>query len=645
MDRPTAAGPREPYLVRVTAGGRAAGREATGRRLPIGAELTASGVHFRVWAPARRTVEVVADAGAVFALAPEPGGYFSGEAPGIGAGARYRFRLDGDALRPDPASRFQPEGPHGPSQVVDPSRFRWTDAGWTGLRLEGQVLYELHVGTFTREGTWSGAAAELSDLARVGITCVEVMPVAEFPGAFGWGYDGVDLFAPTRLYGAPDDMRAFVDRAHAVGIGVVLDVVYNHLGPDGNYLKDFSPAYFTDRYATDWGEPFDFDGEGSAPVRELVIENAGYWISEFHLDGLRLDATQVIFDRSQEHVVRALGRRARQAAGARSILLVAENEPQDADLVRPVDRGGHGLDALWNDDLHHAARVALTGRREAYYTDYLGSPQELVSVAKHGFLFQGQRYAWQDRVRGKPALDLPRPALVCYLENHDQVANSAGGERVSTLTTPGRWRAMTAYLLLGPWTPMLFQGEERGATRPFLYFADHRRELAHVVRAGRADFLRQFPSIAAPDLRDRLHDPADPVTFARSTLGRGDARPEVLALHRDLLELRRSDPVIRAQGAPGIDGSVLGEEALALRWFAPDGADRLLLLNLGADLVRPSIADPLLAPPEGRGWAVAWSSEHPRYGGRGSPPPFHPGGVRLAGHAAMLLAPEEPRRG
>jgi maltooligosyltrehalose trehalohydrolase len=625
----------------VTANGGIPGARPLARRLPIGAEPMGDGVHFRVWAPARRRVEVILEGGAPVLLEREPGGYFAGSVRGLEPGAPYRFRLDGDAVRPDPASRFQPEGPHGPSQVVDPARFRWTDAGWRGLRLEGQVLYELHVGTFTREGTWAAAARELAFLAELGVTCVELMPVAEFPGRFGWGYDGVELFAPTRLYGTPDDMRAFVDRAHALGLGVILDVVYNHLGPDGNHLHDYAAAYFTDRYPGEWGQPLNFDGEGSEGVRELVVENAGYWISEFHLDGLRLDATQAMFDASPEHVLAALGRRAREAAGGRSVLLVAENEPQDVRVVRPCGEGGLGLDGVWNDDFHHSAVVALTGRDEAYYSDHRGTPQELVSAAKHGFLFQGQRYAWQGKARGTPALAVPRPAFVCYLENHDQVANSARGERLRALTTPGRWRAMTALLLLGPWTPMLFQGQELGSTRPFLYFADHRPGLAERVRAGRGEFLRQFPGIAESEAGELLADPGSPATFEACKLDpeARRAHPEAIALHRDLLELRREDPVLRAQGADGLDGAVLGPEAFALRWLDRRGADRLLLVNLGRTLSAGSIAEPLLAPPAGAAWTVAWSSEQPRYGGVGAPPPFGAGGIRIAGHAAALLVP------
>src|SRR4051794_28835452 len=348
------------------------------RRRPVGAEpLDAGRTHFRVWAPARKRVAVVIG-DAVTDLAAEADGYFSAEAD-AGPGATYRFRLDEDEyLYPDPASRFQPQGPHGPSEVIDPAAFRWNDRAWKGLSPRGRVIYELHVGTFTPEGTWQAALDHLPRLAELGVNVVEVMPVADFPGRFGWGYDGVDLYAPTRLYGRPDDFRAFVDRAHAAGIGVMLDVVYNHLGPDGNYLTQFSDSWFTDRHVTDWGEPINFYGPGSGPVREFYVANAAYWIREFHLDGLRLDATQNIYDRPENHVLAEVVRAARAAAGGRSIVIVAENEPQETRLVRAPERGGYGIDALWNDDFHHTAMVALTGRAEAYYGDYRGTPQELV---------------------------------------------------------------------------------------------------------------------------------------------------------------------------------------------------------------------------------------------------------------------------
>jgi maltooligosyltrehalose trehalohydrolase len=561
---------------------------------------------------------------------------------GAGAGTRYRFLLDGaEPAFPDPVSRFQPEGPHGPSEVIDPGAFAWSDAEWRGTALRGRVLYEMHVGTFTPAGTWAAAAAELPELARLGVTTIELMPVAEFAGRFGWGYDGVDLFAPTRLYGRPDDFRRFVDRAHGLGLGVILDVVYNHLGPDGNYLARFAPQYFTDRYENEWGEPINFDGPESGPVRELFVTNARYWIDEFHLDGLRLDATQQVFDASPEHVLAAIARSTREAAGPRATLLVAENEPQDVRLLRPPSRGGYGLDAAWNDDFHHTARVAVTGRREAYYTDYGGTPQELVSAATRGYLYQGQRYAWQGKRRGTPTTGLPPERFVTYVQNHDQVANSMGGQRLHALTSPGRLRAITALLLLGPNTPMLFQGQEFAASSPFLFFADHRPELAKAVRRGRADFLAQFPSIAPGEARARLPDPTAPETFAASVLDltERERHAEVYALHGDLLRLRRDDPVFRAQGAHGLDGAVLGAEAFVLRFFDPAGDDRLLVVNLGRDVVLEPLPEPLMAPPEGRRWTIAWSSEHPRYGGTGSVPLDDDERWRLTAHSACVARP------
>ncbi len=633
---------------------------ARGRRLPIGAEVVPGGVHFRVWAPRRRRVTVVLDtdgADVTHPLAPEEDGYFAGLVPGAGAGSRYRYLLDeGDGPFPDPASRYQPEGPHGPSEVVDASAFRWTDADWPGCRLPGQVVYELHVGTFTPEGTWAAAADKLEALRDLGVTLVEMMPVAEFPGRFGWGYDGVDLFAPTRLYGAPDDLRRFVDRAHALGLGVILDVVYNHLGPDGNYLAQFSNDYFTTRYSNEWGDALNFDGPRSAPVRELFIANAGYWVTEFHLDGLRLDATQTVHDGSSEHLLAALSRHVREVTRPKDVLLIAENEPQHARLVRSPRRGGYGLDALWNDDLHHAARVALTGHSEAYYTDYRGTPQELISAFRHGFLYQGQHYRWQRQSRGRPAPDLPGPAFVNFLQNHDQIANSAAGLRLDRLTTPGRLRAMTAAVLLAPGTPMLFQGQEFGASTPFVYFADHGGDLAEAVARGRREFLAQFPSIAAPESVERLPAPHDERAFERSKLdwSERDRHVEALALHRDLLRLRREDPVFAAQDRAALEGAVLGDEAFALRWFdrSPDGAhgDRLLLVNLGRDRPLEPCPEPLLAPPPAPGgdpeqvgrWVLIWSSEAPRYGGGGTPPVETDGRWRLPGHATVVLAAAAP---
>jgi maltooligosyltrehalose trehalohydrolase len=583
-------------------------------------------------------MEVVLD-GASHELAPEKNGYFSAHVPGARPGTLYRYRLDGGESFPDPASRFQPEGPHGASQVVDAAAFRWTDAAWRGARLEGQVIYEMHIGTFTREGTWAAAARELPRLADTGITLLEIMPIADFAGTFGWGYDGVDLYAPTRLYGGPDDLRRFVDAAHGAGIAVILDVVYNHLGPDGCYLTQFSDDYFCDRYENDWGEPINFDGELAGPVREFFIANAGYWIDEFHLDGLRLDATQQIFDSSSLNVMTQMTRRAREAARERDIVVIAENEPQDVTLVRPVDEGGYGIDALWNDDFHHSATVALTGRNEAYYTDYLGAPQEFISAVKWGYLYQGQRYSWQKGRRGTPAFGLPPAAFVNYIQNHDQVANSGLGLRMDRLTTPGRYRAMTALMLLAPGTPMLFQGQEFGSSSPFLYFADHKPELAAAVRKGRAEFMRQFRSVATDAMQQSLPDPGARETFERCKLdfAERERHAEAYALHRDLIALRKQDAVFRLQGP--VDGAVLAPEAFVLRFFTRDGEDRILLVNFGRDLLLVPAPEPLLAPPRGKAWATLWSSEDLCYGGGGTAALDTDEGWRIPGHASVALAP------
>ncbi len=614
------------------------------RRLPVGAEVQPEGgVHFRVWAPRRRSVSVVLEDGpgakSKIALQAEPGGYFSGLVEKAHAGTRYSYCLDEDKCYPDPASRFQPEGPHGFSLVVDPSAFPWTDKTWRGCQRDGQIIYEMHIGTFTTEGTWNSALRELPALADLGVTVLEVMPVADFPGRFGWGYDGVDLFAPTRLYGSPDDFRCFVDKAHALGLGVILDVVYNHLGPDGCYLKEFAPAYFTDRYENEWGEALNFDGEDSGPVREFFIANAGYWIDEFHLDGLRLDATQQICDASPENIMTAIGKRVRAAAGERATIIVAENEPQHVRLVRPLGQGGYGLDMLWNDDYHHSAMTVLSGHNEAYYTDYSGKPQEFVSAAKWGYLYQGQHYKWQKEPRGTPSMGLESSAFVNFLQNHDQVANSAQGLRCHDLASPGHLRALTALTILMPGTPMLFQGQEFAASAPFLFFADHNPELALLVSKGRAKFLAQFPSIALPEMQARLIDPENIETFERCRLDHSErtSHAEVFAFHRDLIRLRRNDTVLRAPKRGSYDGAVLGSAAFVLRYFGGAEGDRLLIVNLGRDLHLDPAPEPLLASPEDAVWEVRLSTEDPRYGGLGSPPVQTEENWRLPGRSAVLL--------
>jgi maltooligosyltrehalose trehalohydrolase len=559
---------------------------------------------------------------------------------GAGAGARYLYRLDSGDQCPDPASRYQPEGPHGPSEVVDPAAFRWTDAHWRGISIKGQVIYEMHLGTFTPEGSWRGAREKLPYLAATGVTVLEIMPVNEFPGRFNWGYDGVQLYAPAHQYGTPDDAREFIDTAHSLGIAVILDVVYNHIGPDGNYLAGFSAGYFTDKYTTDWGAALNFDGEDGKPVRDFFIDNAAYWIAEFHFDGLRLDATQNIYDASEPHILADIAKAARNAARPREVILVAENEPQDARLVHPPGQDGYGLDALWNDDYHHSAMVAMTGHSEAYYSDHRGAPQEFISAAKYGFLYQGQWYGWQGKLRGSPARHLPPAVFVNFIQNHDQIANSALGLRCDRLTDHGTFKAMTALTLLGPATPMLFQGQEFCASAPFLFFADHAAELASQVAEGRAGFLRQFPSVAAPEMTRCLPDPADPGTFERCRLDWSDldAHASMYALHCDLLKLRKRDAAFSAQEAGALDGAVLGPAAFVLRFFNEAG-DRLLVVNLGMDLTLAPAPEPLLAPPSSAGWKTLWSSEDPAYGGCGTPILDGDHHWRIPGRSAIVLEP------
>lgn len=619
------------------------------RRYPIGAELVAPGeAHFRVWAPKARTIEVAID-NQFHSLAAEGGGYFSG-AVNCGAGARYKFRLNGGDSFPDPASRSQPDGPHGGSCLVDPFAFEWSDAGWSGIKMPGQVMYEFHVGTFTPEGTWRAAMEKLPTLKETGITVLEMMPIADFPGRFGWGYDGVNLFAPCRLYGSPDDLRAFIDGAHALGLAVILDVVYNHFGPDGNYLGQYSDDYLNRDGENEWGDAINFDGRNSAPVREFFITNGRYWIEEFHFDGFRFDATQSIHDRSEEYIVGAIGRTAREAAGARDILLVAENEPQETKLVRPESAGGDDLDGLWNDDWHHSAIVALTGRNEAYLTDYRGRPQEFISAAKYGYLYQGQLYEWQEAPRGYPALDLSPETFVAFLENHDQVSNFAMGDRVRAVTSPGAYRAMTALLLLGPWTPLLFQGEEFGASSPFCYFADVGDDnLKEAIREGRFKFLAQFPSAASRETQELLPVPHDERTFATSKVDWSERERNTawVKLHRDLLKLRREDSRFSRQIRGAVDGAVLGRDCFLLRFFGPENDDRLLVINLGCRSEFSPASEPLLAPPFAMKWELIWSSDSPQYDGPGRVEIVPDDGWLLPADAAVVFRPRtrtKPRK-
>ncbi|MDQ3412195.1 MAG: malto-oligosyltrehalose trehalohydrolase, partial [Chloroflexota bacterium] len=453
----------------------------------MGANLAGDRALFSVWAPKARRVEVVTETAPEQGIAPlhrDEDGVFSGVLYGIQEGTRYRYRIDGGEAYPDPYSRYQPEGPHGPSELIDPAAFAWSDDAWTGLTADGLIIYELHVGAMTPAGTFDALRRQLPELRRLGVNAIELMPLAGTPGRWNWGYDGVNHFAPTHNYGRPDDLKRLVNAAHEAGLGVIVDVVYNHLGPDGNYLRVFSDDYFTARHQTPWGDGLNFDGANARFVRDFVIDNACYWLAEYHVDGLRLDAIDTIVDDSAPHVLAELSARAR-AATPRDVVLIGEQASNEVRMVHPVGEGGLGLDAVWADDFHHALRVLLTGEREGYFAGFRGTIAELNRAITGGFIYQGEVEPASGQPRGTTVTTEPATAFVFCIENHDQVGNRAFGERLNHLVSAERYAVATALFLFEPETPLLFMGQEFAAEAPFLYFTDHAPELGHAVTEGR----------------------------------------------------------------------------------------------------------------------------------------------------------------
>ncbi len=593
--------------------------------------LPDGGVRFELWAPRARSVTVRVPTGkgrSEYALDARGRGVFAAVIPDAGAGTRYHYGLDGGPDRPDPVSRLQPEGVHGPSEVVDPGSYRWTDDDWRGREMAELAIYELHVGTFTGTGTFAGVVDRLPYLRDLGITALELMPVAEFPGARNWGYDGVHPYAPHHAYGGPEGLRALVDAAHRVDLAVILDVVYNHLGPEGNYLADFGP-YFTDRYRTPWGAALNFDGPDSDEVRRYVIDNACYWISEYHLDGLRLDAVHAIFDLGARHVLEELATAARAAGAAqrRRVFVIAESALNDPRVVRPPDRGGWGLDGQWNDDFHHAMHVALTGERDGYYADYDGTTAVAKALADR-FVLDGGYSAFRRRHHGAPAGDVPEERFVIAVQTHDQVGNRARGERLSALVSLPALKVAAVALLVSPYVPLLFMGEEYGETRPFLYFVSHGDpQLVEAVREGRR---REFADF---DWAGALPDPDSPETFATSRLGwalDGSSARAVSALYRDLLALRRSEPALRPGGATVRVGGDPARGLVTLTLTPRRGAELFSALNLStttADAVAPAAGE----------WTVLLSTEDSRYDGSGAPRRAASGALGLTPWSAIVL--------
>ncbi|HVX38885.1 MAG TPA: malto-oligosyltrehalose trehalohydrolase [Gemmatimonadaceae bacterium] len=520
--------------------------------LERGARLVdATAVRFSVWAPRARTVHVRLCDGPArgdhpLAAADDRGGR-EVVVPNAGADADYMILIDGRPL-PDPASRWQPNGVHAESRIVDPRRFRWTDSGWRGLRMDELAIYELHVGTFTPDGTFAAIVPRLADLKALGVTAIEIMPIAQFPGDRNWGYDGVGLYAVQNSYGGPYEFQKLVDAAHAVGLGVILDVVYNHVGPEGNYLDAFGP-YFTDKYRTPWGRALNYDDAHSDEVRRFVIDNARHWVSEYRVDGLRLDAVHGIYDFSAQHLLREIAEAVHEQGAllGKSVVVIGESDLNDPHLVRRLEEHGFGLDGQWSDDFHHAVHAALTGERAGYYIDF-GSVSHVADALREPFVFDGKYSAYRRRRHGAASVGIPRQRFVVAVQNHDQVGNRARGDRLSTLLDQAQLRLAAALLILSPYVPLIFMGEEYGETNPFLYFVSHGdSELVDAVRRGRRD------EFAAFDWGANVPDPADPSTFEGSKIdwatGTHGEHARLLALYRDLLAVRREDALFRPDGA------------------------------------------------------------------------------------------------
>jgi maltooligosyltrehalose trehalohydrolase len=577
----------------------------------IGASVGAEGVTYSVWAPdhAELAMRLVRRDGreATRAMERRENGYFALEDAAGRAGDRYGFILPGGEVLPDPASRFQPDGVHGLSECIDARAYAWRSANWRRPRWTGQPIYELHVGTFTPEGTFLAAIDRLDHVASLGVGAIEIMPVGDFPGERNWGYDGVALFAPARCYGRPDDLRALVDAAHERGLAAILDVVYNHLGPDGNYLGRFAKEYFDADRHTPWGQAFNLTGADSRPVRDFFVANAAYWLDEFRFDGLRLDATHAIVDDSPRHLLAEIA----DAAHERGAFLIAEDERNACEVLRREDGSGNGIDAAWSDDFHHQVRVALTGVQESYFKSYGGSTAQIAETLANGWFYRGQPYAqWKGKPRGEPCAHLPPSAFVYCIENHDQVGNRAKGERLEHLVSPSAFRAASALLCFVPYAPLLWMGQEWAASSPFLFFTDHAGKLGELVSEGRK---KEFATAGlnqsiAPD---DVPDPQAEETFAASKLRWDELRQyphaAVLELYRECLRLRAAwlQPIAGGRDLWTVEAL---ERAVAIRYRAAGGSEeRLVVSSLQGD-ARVSVSREPLAPPRGCVWEMEFES-------------------------------------
>lgn len=579
----------------------------------FGPKISSDGVAFRLWAPKSREVKLKIEGKTPLIMDSDEGGWHKNNVSGIREGTRYLFVLDDGLEVPDPASRFQPHDVHGPSEVIDLGAYPWKQSNWLGRPWEECVLYELHIGAFTDEGTFRAAIGRLDHLAELGVTAIQIMPIGDFPGRFGWGYDGVLPYAPDSNYGRPQDFMAFIEAAHERSIAVFVDVVYNHFGPDGNYFGHYSPL-FTDRHQTPWGAGINYDGTDSKPVREFVIQNALYWITAFRVDGLRLDAVHAIQDDSKKHLLHELTERVRNAAGDRHVHIIAENEDNDAALLERRKEGQPlYFTAQWNDDIHHVLHVAVTNERFAYYEDYGAEPAQIGRALAEGFVFQGDHMPYRGTPRGKPSAHLPPTAFVSFVQNHDQIGNRAAGDRMAARTAPNALQAVAAVYLLAPQIPMLFMGEEWGAAEPFPYFCDFDEELNQKVREGRKKELSKLPDF------DAAHalDPTAETTFKAAKLDWRSLvdRTEMLTLYRDLLRLRHREITPRLKRVAGGIGHYDADAPyVSVQWRLADGSRLRLAANLtensvpnaAIDLGQPLFALGSLRERDLAPWTVGW---------------------------------------
>ena len=576
-------------------------------------------------------------------LSPLPDGSFTGVFDDVRPGDRYWYRLDRKGPFPDPASRCQPDGVHGPSLVVDPAAFPWSSQSWTGIGLRDLVIYELHVGTFTPEGTFAGVLERLPYLVDLGITAIELMPIADFAGSRNWGYDGVALFAPARCYGTPDDLRRLVDAAHCAGLAVLLDVVYNHFGPDGAYASVFSPYYFSERHHTPWGAGINLDGPHADAVRAFFTENALHWLHEYRVDGLRLDATHAIVDESADHFLHELTRRIRASIADRHVLVIAEDSRNLATIITPPERGGWGLDAVWADDFHHQVRRLAAGDVDGYFQDYSGSTTDLATTLRQGWFYCGQSSAYKGAPRGSDPSALPLERFVICLQNHDQVGNRAFGERLHHQVDLAVYRALVTLLLTAPETPLLFMGQEWAATTPFLYFTDHEPELGKLVTEGRRREFQRFSVFADSARRERIPDPQAATTCDASRLRWPEIEHEphasVRRLYRELLRLRRTDAVIQARDGGQCDAAPASDAALVVSRTAGPGDTLLVVVQLrGAGTVNARDVA-MAATATDRPWVPLLTTEDPPFAPRPQPIAIEASGpvVRFARPGAVVL--------